>query len=130
MNRISYFLLLQTLFFAPVAFAQDYFVYNIFKPLMMGNPGEKDYKDYYITAGSAHGIRPGSKLKVFRKIATYDQVNRTIHQEVLLPIAEIKVIHAEERTAIARLEKLQSADEAPAVQTPAVMIGDLVRLAH
>jgi len=108
-------------------FAEDHFVYNIFKPLMMGYPGEKDYRDFYLTLGSANGIKSGTKLEVYRKLSTYDQVNRSVLQDVMIPIAEIRVIHVEDRVSIARLEKMKVLDEIPAVQPFSVMIGDLVR---
>jgi len=105
----------------------DFIVYSIYKGLDLGNAGEVPQKDFYVNMGTANGLRNGSVLKVVRKQATYDLTNQKLYKDMTFPIATIKIIHVEANAAIARLEKIVPAEEAPAVTPRAVLVGDLVR---
>ncbi len=112
------------------AHSDEFVVYNVFRPLDLGNPGETPPKDYYVNMGSAQGLRKGATLDVFRKKATYDLLSQRLYKEVIFPIATLRIIHVENGAAIARLEKMLPADETPGISPPAVMIGDVVRLSN
>ncbi|HTL12282.1 MAG TPA: hypothetical protein VL588_07330 [Bdellovibrionota bacterium] len=105
-------------------------VYGVYRPVdLTGDPQQAPPKDYYVSLGTRNGIQHGSTLQVFRKLATHDLVNRKAEADVTVPVATLKVIHAEGTVAVARLEKLFPAAEAPEVEPRAVMVGDNVQLA-
>lgn len=108
--------------------AEEAMVYNVYRPIDMGDPGgEKPLKDYYISAGTGAGLHVGSMLDVYRRVSTYDLVNSRVHQQMSYPIAKVKVIHVEDQVAIARLDSLVHPEKNPIIQPPSVMVGDFVR---
>jgi hypothetical protein len=114
--------------FPAVGNASDFIVYSVYKDLDLGNPGVVPHKDFYINMGSANGIHPGSVVEVVRKSSTYDLANQKLYKDVSFPIATLKVIHVETNAAIARLEKIYSAEKTPATSPRAVMVGDNIRV--
>jgi hypothetical protein len=112
------------------ASADDFIVYSIYKGLDLGNANETPQKDFYVNLGSAQGVKTGASLEVLRKTATYDLANQKLYKEISFPIATLKVIHVERNAAVARLEKMYSADKTPVITPRAVMVGDFVRPAN
>lgn len=112
----------------PVAGAAEFVVYSVYRPLDLGISAEPPPKDFFINMGTAQGVQSGTVLTVFRRAATYDLLSEKLFREVTFPIARIKVIHSEAGTAVARLDKMISAEKAPGITPNAIMIGDLVRL--
>ncbi len=110
--------------------AAEYTVYNVFRPLDLGEGADPLPKDFYVNMGASDGVRSGAVLEVLRKVSTFDLSSQKLYKDVLLPVAKIKVIHVESNAAVARLEKLAPTDLAPGISTRAVMVGDLVRLAR
>jgi hypothetical protein len=108
----------------------DFVVYSVYQSVNLGNPSEVTRKDYYVSVGYMHGVKKGSVLEVMRRIPTFDLANEHLHREMIFPIARIKVIHVESKTAIARLEKLLSEDQSPAATPQGIMVGDVVRLVN
>ena len=110
--------------------AAEFVVYSVYRELDLGNPGENPQRDYYVNMGTSQGIRTGSKLEVYRRQSTFDLVNEKLYKDLTFPVARIKVIHAEENAAVARLESILPASTAPALSPRSVMVGDLVRPAR
>lgn len=110
--------------------AADFVVYGVHKDIDYGNPGEVPQKDYYVNLGSSQGARVGSVLEVLRHAPTYDLLTQKLYKEITFPIARLKVIHAENGAAVARLEKMLPFDKTPIGAPQAVMVGDLVRLSE
>lgn len=108
------------------AFAADFVVYGVYRPLDMGNPGETPEKDYYVNMGTANGLHAGAMLDVYRKVSTYDLVSEKLYRDITYKIGTLKVIHAEGNAAVARLDKFASTAQAPAFDKY-VMAGDIVR---
>ena len=106
--------------------AADFRVYSVYRAVGLGGSEETPQKDYYISMGTAHGLQKGSLLQVTRRVASYDLLAERLYRDVTIPVALIKVIHAESMSAIARLEKVMPSDLAPAASPRAVMVGDLV----
>jgi len=106
--------------------AAEYEVYDVRVELNMGNVGEKTRKDYLINMGDAQGLRLGHRVKVFRKIATFDIKNRRLLKDMAYPFAILKVIHVEHSAAITRLEKYLPLEDTPIISPPAIAVGDLV----
>jgi hypothetical protein len=110
--------------------AADYVVYSVYKELDLGNPGEVPQKDFYVNAGTAQGLHPGTPLKVFRRVSTYDLMSEKLYRDVSFPIARLKVIHSEANASIARLDKMLPDAQTPAYSPRAVMVGDLVEISE
>ncbi len=108
--------------------SDDFLVYGIQNSLDMGNPNEVPVRDIFVTMGAAHGLRPGSILEVMRKEPTYDLINEKLQRDVTFPFATLKIIHVEANTAVARLDKMNPAEQTPSIIPPSVMAGDLVRI--
>lgn len=107
--------------------AGEYLVYNIHQALNLGYPNEFHPKDYYLTIGSDQGVHKGSILAVMRRIPSADLMNQQFYQEMTFPIGLVRVIHAEPRISIARLEKMFPIESTPTSFSPqSIMIGDLV----
>lgn len=111
------------------AASDDNIVYSVYKNLDMGNPGEVVQRDYYLTMGTDDGLEIGSSVEVIRRAPTFDLTSSKLYKDVAFPIAKLKVIHVESSVAIARLDKFNAPEKTPALNTRAVMIGDLVRKA-
>src|SRR6185437_17175293 len=69
------------------AAADDFTVYSVYNALNLGNPGEKDVRDFYVNMGRAHGVKEGTILEVSRRTPTYDVLNSKLYKEVTFPIA-------------------------------------------
>lgn len=107
--------------------ADDFSVYQVFRPLDLGESDRTPPKDIFINMGSNQGIKKGTVLDVYRKISSFDNLTERLVGDHLIPVGKIKVIHADEKTAIARADRFVSIDQEPALLPQAVMIGDLVR---
>lgn len=110
--------------------AADFVVYSVYRGLNMGDPGEVSLKDYYVNVGTRNGVKTGTVLTVLRRTSSYDLGTQKLYKDVTFPIARIKVIHAEEDAAIARLEGFESERSTPAYSPRAIMIGDFVQPAE
>lgn len=124
----------------PAAHAAETVIYSVYQGVDLGEAPSSDagteprtprtpLKDFFINAGSSQGITPGTVLEVSRKMPTYDLLGEKLYKEVAFPIARIKVVHAEQGVAIARLEKMLPSDKTPVFSPRAIMVGDLVRRA-
>ena len=105
-------------------------IYSVYRGVDLGENYEKPLKDFYVNMGKKQGVQPGTILNVLRKIATYDLVNRKLKSDIIFRIAELKVIYADQETAIARVHRMLPADQTPTVSPNAVMVGDIVRVAN
>ena len=123
LTLVGSFFLITTL-----GYSADFQVYSVIRGLSMGDPNEIIQKDFYVNMGATEGVKEGSLLEVMRRVPTYSQTSEQLYQDVMFPIARIKVIHTEAKASIARLEKMLPVDKTPAISPHAVMVGDVVRL--
>lgn len=108
---------------------EEHIVYGVQPRLFMGNPDEKRIKDYYISIGNKDGLKVGSTIRVLRKTPSYDLLSKKLQQDMIFPIARLKVIHAESHAAIARIDQYYSEDTTPIAFPQAIIVGDLVEIA-
>jgi hypothetical protein len=125
---IVMFFLEANLFIAKPALAEESTVYQVFRAVDLGESGVVPPKDIFINAGANQGIKKGTVLDVYRKISSFDNLTQKLAGDHMIPVVRIKVIHSDEKTAIARLDKFVSTEEEPALLPQAVMIGDVVRV--
>lgn len=108
--------------------ASEFFVYSVYRGLNLGGTEEPPQKDLFINMGSVHGLHDGTILQVSRRVATYDLSSEKLYQDVIFPIALVKVIHVESRASIARLEKMLPSESTPVISPRVIMVGDLVKV--
>jgi hypothetical protein len=120
-------LLMVTLTFtASMAIAKDYVIYSISQDIPMGYEKEVLRKNFYIDMGKNQGVSTGSILDVFRVVSVLDPYENKKRFNHKIKIGEVKVLHSEESSAIASLNKLENADETPVLEIGKLMIGDIV----
>ena len=110
--------------------AQDFVVYSVYRQLDMGIPGETPQKDYYLNMGKVNGLHEGSIVEVSRKVSTYDLISQKLYRDMTFPVGKLKVIHVENNSAVARLEKLLPDGAGPILSPNAVLIGDEIEISR
>ncbi len=110
------------------AHAKDYIIYAVSQNLPMGEPEEVITKNYYVNIGQQQGLKTGSVLNVYRSVAMsdpYETKNKYNHK---VKIGELKILHTEDGSAIARLEKFAEGKDVPVFDIENFMIGDRVQV--
>ncbi len=110
------------------AIAAEYSVYEVFRAIDLGESDRQPPKEIFINMGALQGLKKGSVLDVYRKISSFDNLTEKLAGEHVIPVGRIKVIHTDEKTAIARVDRYVSLEQEPALLPQSIMIGDLVRL--
>lgn len=113
-------------FTASMAIAKDYVIYSISQDLPMGNKGEVVRKNFYVDMGTNQGLKKGSLLDVYRVVSVLDPYESKKRYNHRVKIGEVKILHAEDSSAIAVLNKLEQEDETPVFEIGKMMIGDIV----
>ena len=109
------------------ASAEESSVYQVFRAVDLGETDRPPPKDIYVNIGNQHGIKKGSMLDVYRKVSSFDNLTERLVGDHLIPVGRLKVIHTDDKTAIARLDKFVSVDQEPGLMPQAIMVGDVVR---
>ena len=112
------------------ALAADYSVYEVFRAVDLGESDRPPPKEIFVNMGSNQGVKKGSVLDVYRKVVSFDNLSERVGGEHMIPVGRIKVIHTDEKTAIARIDRYVSLEQEVSLLPQTVMIGDLVRLAR
>ncbi|MEI8347114.1 MAG: hypothetical protein WCG27_06590 [Pseudomonadota bacterium] len=124
--RILFITLLLTMVLGNFAFAKDFQIYSVVQNLPMGVENEAIKKNFYINMGSGQGLKTGSTLDVYRIISELDPYESKKRYNHKVKIGELKVIHAEETSAITTLAQFRNDENAPVLDVAAAMIGDVV----
>ncbi len=106
--------------------AKDYIIYSVVQDLPMGEENEVIKKNYYINMGNNQGLETGSVLDVFRVISRLDPYETKKRYNYKVKIGEVKVLHTEDESSIATLQKINTSATSPLFEIPALMIGDRV----
>lgn len=113
-------------FTASMAIAKDYVIYSISQDIPMGNKDEIIRKNFYVDMGSNQGVKKGSVLDVYRVVSVLDPYESKKRFNHRIKIGEVKVLHAEDSSAIGILNKLEEGAETPVFEVGKMMIGDIV----
>jgi hypothetical protein len=124
----AFVVFLELIFASSTALADESTVYQVYRPIDLGEGGAPPPKDIFISMGADQGLRKGSTLDVYRRIASFDNLTQKHMGDHMIPVGKIKVIHVDGKTAIARADRFVSVEQEPALLPQAVMIGDIVRL--
>ena len=110
------------------AFAgKEFNIFDVRKNIPL-NDEEPVYHDYYINMGIEDGIKVGNKLLVYRKTPVLDIYRNKAQADLIAPVAQLKIIHAQNSLSIARVLKVVDASRVPVQSQMAVMVGDRVEL--
>ncbi len=113
-------------FTASMAIAKDYVIYSISQDIPMGNKDEIIRKNFYVDMGKNQGVKKGSVLDVYRVVSVLDPYESKKRYNHRVKIGEVKVLHAEDASAIGVLNKLEESEETPVFEVGKMMIGDIV----
>lgn len=86
------------------------------------------YKDFYINGGTKDGLKNNLVITAVRKTNIRDASGQQSIGELMVPVAQLKVIYTHESMAVAREYKLLSREELPMLEQIGVMSGDLLDL--
>ena len=114
--------------FSPRSVADEFTVYQVFRPIDLGESDTLPPKDIFINMGVEQGVKKGTQLDVYRRVSSFDNLTQKHMGDLVIPVGRVKVIHADTKSSVARLEKFVSIESEPALLPQAVMIGDLVRV--
>ena len=107
------------------AFSQELAVIGVYSNIPMSD-NETTFQDFYLAGEAVAGLKENSLVTAVRKISIHDATGTKSFGDVRIPIAELKVIFAQNQVAVARLHKLISRQTGPLTEDPGVMIGDLI----
>jgi hypothetical protein len=109
--------------------AAEHSVYEVFRAIDLGESDRQPPKEIFIDMGSLHGVKKGSVIDVYRKVSSFNNLTEKFASDHVVPVGKLRVIHADEKTAIARIDRFVSPEQELALLPQSIMIGDLVRLA-
>ena len=117
-----------SIFGASRALAADYSIYQVFRQVDLGTSPVVPPLQIFVNMGAEQGVKKGTILDVYRKLSSFDLLTQKHVGDHMLPIGRIKVIHTDDTTSIARIEKFVSAEQEIVLLPQAVMVGDVVRM--
>lgn len=115
------------LFFGFRTFAKDVYIFDAKRQLSL-NPGEIKPKDFYINAGTESGLKPNVIVTVSRRQSLYDPYQNKAAGDILVPVAEIRILYSQDGLSVARLEKMFDRGFLPALEFDGIMVGDRLDL--
>lgn len=115
------------LFFGFRTLAKDVYIFDARRPLSLV-PGETKPKDFYINAGSESGLKSNVVVTVSRRQSLYDPYQNKSAGDILVPVAEIRILFSQNGLSVARLEKVFDRGGLPGLDFDGVMIGDRLDL--
>lgn len=109
------------------AWASENEIIHVQRSLPMSED-EPIYKDYYINGGSNTGLKENLVVKVMRTVHVGKIGKATDGMKIEVPVGLLKIIYMRPQMAVARLYAMQDIEKAPALETPAILVGDIVDL--
>jgi hypothetical protein len=89
---------------------------------------EPIYKDYYINGGPQTGLKENLIVKVVRSVHVGKGGKTTDGMKIEIPVGLLKIIYLRPQMAVARLYAMADLEKAPALDTPAILVGDSIDL--
>ena len=85
---------------------------------------ERTYGDYFIRGGTAHGLSPGMKVSVIRRVPVHDSISNSSLGDFKVKVADLKIIQVDGEKAIGRLVEVDRREARPMIGYDAIMVGD------
>ncbi len=117
------FIISVVVFFVAKAFAKDVVVFDVRRQVSL-NPDKRPPQDFFINAGSEIGLKEGMLVVVNRRQTLYDSYQNKSVGDLVVPVAQIRIIHVQNSISVARLEKMVDRRYLPSLDFDAVMVGD------
>jgi len=111
----------------PAAFEPSARVIGIRREMAMTS--EEDGKipqDILLSGGAETGLSEGMILSVVRKIPVIDPFRENYQTELEVKFGTVRIVQAQKDVAVARIESIFPASEAPGIGTRAIMVGDWI----
>lgn len=108
--------------------AKEATVFDVRKPIAM-QANEKVFQDFYLSAGLEDGLKPGMVVEIFRVVPLYDTFQNKSVGNLDVPVAKLKIIHAQKGLSVARYHSGLSRENLPILESNFVMVGDKINLA-
>jgi hypothetical protein len=118
----SVFILAQFFVTTPTL-AKEITVFDIRRAVSLENNQEMP-KDFYINAGLETGLKPGMVITVNRRQTLYDPFQSKSPGDLVVPVGKLRVIHAQENIAVARMVEILGRENLPGLEFDAIMVGD------
>ena len=112
------------------SWASEFNVYQVYRPIDLGETGQAPPKDIFVSMGADQGLKKGTLLDVYRRVSSFDNMSQKHMGDHMIPVGKIRVIHVDDKTAIARSDRFVSLEQEPALLPQAIMIGDVVRVSE
>ncbi len=126
-SKILLFTLAFVLLDSSFAFAKNASVFEVRKNIPMFE-GDEIFHDYYINAGAEDGLKVGMKITLSRSIPFRDTGSGHISEDLVVPVANVEIIHVQQSFSVARRLKVNTAKNQPIVDYNNVMLGDKIDL--
>ncbi|WP_246845134.1 hypothetical protein [Bdellovibrio sp. NC01] len=120
-------ILLLILGFSSSAKAADITVVDVRRNITLAED-DTVYKDFYISAGPASGLKKNLVVTAVRKINIRDASGANSFGEIAVPVGQLKIIAIYDKVAVAREFTLLSRDELPMLEQTGIMTGDRIDL--
>ena len=121
-------ILILNLLYSTSSFSRDYIIYSIMQSISMGTANEKVKKNYYLNMGNTQGLENGTIIDVYRNISRVDPYASKKRYNYNVKIGELKVVHSQDQSSIASLNKVIVNEERPLFDIEGFMIGDVVKV--
>ena len=82
------------------------------------------FRDYYLNAGTDHGLKRNMVVKVTRKVSMRDVTGTHTFGDLVIPVGYVKILFVQDKISVARDFEIFSRDEFPNIDHATVMIGD------
>jgi hypothetical protein len=98
-------------------------VFDIRRPVAL-DPAKRPEKDYFINAGSEFGLKQDMIVVVTRRQTLYDAYQNKSPGDLIVPVAQIRIIHVQKGLSVARIEKMVDRTGLPNLDLDAILVGD------
>ncbi|MGE0631294.1 MAG: hypothetical protein AB7O96_02725 [Pseudobdellovibrionaceae bacterium] len=120
-------IVLITLLASNLAHARNAYIFDVKRNIPMSEY-EPIYKDYYINAGTADGLKTNLVFDVIRYVSLKDLTSQGQGEALTVPVGQLKVLFAQDTVAVARLVRLYSREDLPILDQVGIMVGDRISL--
>lgn len=113
--------------FIAKAKAKDIYVFEARRPLSLMNRQQLP-KDFFINAGTESGLQKDVVVTVQRRQSLYDPYQNKAAGDIMVPVAELRIIYSQDGLSVARIEKMLDRTFLPTLDIDAILVGDRLDL--
>lgn len=117
-------IILITMLASNLAHARTVYVFDVKRNIPLSDY-EPIYKDYYINAGIKEGLKKDLVINIIRNVSMKNLSGRG-GEELVVPVGQLRIIHAQAGLSVARLATLHSRSELPTLEQVGILVGDRI----